>query len=78
MLAHLSASVFFVFPLLKLFSTPHMIFILITGRESIISFFLFFGVRQMVPLLRRLITMLHNINKSKYLKGKCNLPQVHS
>lgn len=42
MLAHLSASVFFVFPLLKLFSTPHMIFILITGRESIISFFSFF------------------------------------
>lgn len=38
-LAHLSTSIFSVFPLLMLFSLPHVIFILITGRESIIPFF---------------------------------------
>lgn len=33
---------FVFFPLLKAFSTPHVIFILITGRGSIISFSFFF------------------------------------
>lgn len=42
-----------------------------TGKHNFI-----FWVRQMVPLLRRLITVMHNINKGKHLKGKCNLPRV--